>query len=232
MRAGGELVPMTPDLLKRIFGEATPDFSAQVCVQAGLVDLDPFAIDAFRTRWSQKAGNPRLLTLSDEQTLLDSELLVEGGLTYAALILFGQQKALGRYLAQAEVVFEYRSSGASGPAQDRIDYRMGFFLFHDALWQRVDLRNERQSYQDGLFRFEIPTFDEAVIREAVLNAVCHRERARSVHEQGAAGAAPGTLLSGRLRSGRIAASAAACRPAYDSDLLAGTWPGGPNQAGG
>jgi len=175
MRAGGALVPMTADLLRRIFDEAVPDFSAEVCAQAQVGDLDPTAIEAFRLRWAEKAGNPRLLTLSDEQTLADSELLVDGGLTYAALILFGQQRALGRYLGQAEVVFEYRSSEASGPAQDRIDYRMGLFLFHDALWERANLRNDRQSYQDGLFRFEIPTFDEAIIREAVLNAVCHRD---------------------------------------------------------
>lgn len=175
MRAGGDLVPMTPDQLKRILDEAMPDFSAQVCDRATLSDLDPSALRAFRTRWSQKAGSPRLLTLSDEQTLIDNELLVNGSPTYAALILFGQSHALGRYLAQAEVIFEYRSSEAAGPAQDRIDYRLGFFLFHDALWERVNLRNDRQSYQDGLFRFDIPTFDEAVVREAVLNAVCHRD---------------------------------------------------------
>lgn len=175
MRAGGDLVPMTSDQLKRIFDEAEPDFSAQVCDRATLGDLDSSALRAFRTRWSQKAGSPRLLTLSDEQTLIDNELSVDGSPTYAALILFGQSRTLGRYLAQAEVIFEYRSSEASGPAQDRAEYRVGFFLFHDALWERVNLRNDRQSYQDGLFRFDIPTFDEAVVREAALNAVCHRD---------------------------------------------------------
>jgi ATP-dependent DNA helicase RecG len=175
MRTGEALIPMTDEQLRRIHAETAPDFSAEICTGATVDDLDPDAIAAFRTRWAKKANTPRLLNLSDRQTLTDAELMVKGGLTYAALILFGGQQALGRHLAQAEIVFEYRSSEASGPAQDRKDYRLGFFLFDDALWEQVNLRNDRQSYQDGLFRFEIPTFDEQVIREAILNAVCHRD---------------------------------------------------------
>ncbi len=78
-------------------------------------------------------------------------------------------------LAQAELVFEYRSSEASGPAADREEYREGFFLWHDAIWNKINLRNDRQSYQDGLFRIELPTFDEVSVREALLNAVAHRD---------------------------------------------------------
>ena len=101
--------------------------------------------------------------------------MMDEGITYAALVLFGRSRSLGRLIGQVEVVFEYRSTEATGPAQDRVDNRMGFFLFQDDLWNRIDLRNDKQSYQDGLFRYEIPTFDEMVIREAVLNAVCHRD---------------------------------------------------------
>lgn len=107
--------------------------------------------------------------------LKNAELLVDGRLNIAALVLFGTREALGRHLAQAEIVFEYRSSEASGPAQERVEYREGFFLCHDALWERINLRNDRQSYQDGLFRYEIPTFDETAVREALLNAVAHRD---------------------------------------------------------
>ncbi|MCY1375936.1 hypothetical protein D9M69_633890 [compost metagenome] len=62
------------------------------------------------------------------------------------MILLGTRAALGRWLAQAELVFEYRSSDASGPAGDREEYREGFFVWQDALWDKVNLRNEKQSY--------------------------------------------------------------------------------------
>ena len=175
MRSGDSLVPMSDDMLRAIYDEAGPDYSAEVCPEASLSDIDPVAIGEFRERWAKKAKNPRIVSWSDEQTLADAELMLGGGLTYAALVLFGTRQALGRHLAQAEVVFEYRSQEAAGPAQDRQEYREGFFRFHNVLWNRINLRNDRQSYQDGLFRFDILTFDETVVREAILNAVCHRD---------------------------------------------------------
>lgn len=173
-RAGDDLAALGDAELRAMFAESGPDFSAETC-SATVADLAPEALAEFRARWTRKTGNPRLAQLTDTQLLSDADLLVEERLTNAALILFGTPAALSRHLAQAEVVFEYRSSEASGPAQDRVEYRQGFFLFNDALWHKINLRNDRQSYQDGLFRYDIPTFDEAPIREALLNAVAHRD---------------------------------------------------------
>lgn len=175
MRAGEELAPMTPDMLKRIFDEAGPDFSSEICAEASLADLDPAAIEQFRARWRRKSGNPALDQMSPEQLLEDAELVVDGGITYAALILLGTRQALGRHLAQAEVVFEYRSSEAASPAQQRLEYRQGFLLTLDEVWNTINLRNDLHHFQDGLVMLDIPTFNEIAIREAVLNAVCHRD---------------------------------------------------------
>jgi len=175
MRSGEGLVPMTPDMLKRIFAESGPDYSAEVCPQAKPVDLLPAAVEDFRRRWQRKSANPKLSSLTYEQLLADAELTVDGQLTYAALILFGSRQALGRHLAQAEVIFEYRSSEAPVAYQRRLEFRQGFFSFADELWTTINLRNDRQSYQDGLFRYDLPTFSEGVVREAILNAVGHRD---------------------------------------------------------
>jgi ATP-dependent DNA helicase RecG len=173
-RAGDALVPIPGDQLRAMFQETGPDYSAQP-VDATIAELSPEAMADFRARWARKANNTRILDWSDNQLLVDSELLVDGRVTIAALVLFGTRATMGRYLPQAEVVFEYRSNEAAGPAQDRVEFREGFFLFQDALWQRINLRNDRQSYQDGLFRYDIPTFDEVAVREALLNAVAHRD---------------------------------------------------------
>jgi len=175
MRRGEELVPMLADMLKRIFDEGEPDFSAQICSQANLEDLDEKAINLFREMWIRKSGNEALKNISTEKILLDTELINEKGVTYAALILFGTSKALTRYLAQAEVIFEYRSSHILGPAQQRIEYRQGFFSFYNDLWEKINLRNDMQHFQDGLFIWDIPTFNEKVTREIILNAISHRD---------------------------------------------------------
>ncbi len=174
MRAGESLTGMTPHVLKQIFDEAAPDFSAEVCPRATLGDLSGEAIEVFRRAWARKSS-PQVAGFSVEQLLGDSELAIDGRVTVAALVLFGSQKALGRLLPQAEVVFEYRSSETSGPAQQRLDLRKGFFLFFDELWQAIAARNDVQHYQEGLFVWDVPTFDETVVREAVLNAVAHRD---------------------------------------------------------
>jgi ATP-dependent DNA helicase RecG len=175
MRSGEELVPMTPDLLKRIFDEAQPDFSAEVCREATVDALAPEAVERFRKRWLEKTKRSELGELSVVQLLTDAELVVDGGVTYAALVLLGTHKALGRHLAQAELVFEYRSDEASIAYQQRHEYREGFLLFHDDLWNKINLRNDIFSYQDQLFRYEVPTFNENAVREAILNAISHRD---------------------------------------------------------
>lgn len=174
-RAGDDLAALGDAELKAIFAETGPDFSAELCPGAGLGDLSSAAVGLFRERWAKKTGDERKRLWTDAETLVNAELLVDGRLTYAALILFGTRVALGRWLAQAELVFEYRSSEASGPAGDREEYREGFFVWQDALWNKINLRNEKQSYQDGLFRMDLLTFDEVPVREALLNAVAHRD---------------------------------------------------------
>lgn len=175
MRAGDSLEPMPAERLRKIFDETEPDASAEICREASIADLEPTAIEEFRRRWRRKSGNAHLDQLSPEQLLTDAELLVDGQVTYAALILLGTRPALGRYLAQAEIIFEYRSSEASLTSQQRAEFREGFLSYYDRLWEVVNLRNDVQPFLDGLFMREIPTFNEEVVREAVLNAVCHRD---------------------------------------------------------
>jgi len=166
---------MTEERLRAVFAETGRDFSAEVCPAATFEDLDPVAIDAFRRRWIDKSGNERLAAIQGVQLLRDAELMEGDCVTFAALILLGTRAALGQHLAQAEVVFEYRSSEAAGPAQQRKEYRQGFFAFSEDLWQTINLRNDLQHYQDGLFVFDVPTFAERSVREAILNAVSHRD---------------------------------------------------------
>lgn len=175
-RAGDDLAHLADHELRTLFAEAGPDFSAQPCPGATLADLEPASLALFRERWARKSGDPRKRELSDQQTLRDAELLVDGDqVSYAALILFGTRDGLTRYLAQAELVFEYRATEAAGPAADREEYRAGFFAWQDALWKKINLRNDRQSFQDDFFRMDLPTFDEVPVREAILNAVAHRD---------------------------------------------------------
>jgi len=173
-RKGDSLVPMSSKVMRGIFAETGHDFSADICPEATIKDLDKNTVEEFRAKWIEKSGNTRIKNLSLKQLLTDCGAIKDNGVTYAALILFGTGSALDRFLPQTEIVFEYRSSNASGPAQQRKEYRVGFFACYDRIWEMINLRNNKQHYQDGLFIFDIPTFNERVVREALLNAVSHR----------------------------------------------------------
>lgn len=171
---GDSLIPMPEDVRRGIYEESGVDFSGRICALASVNDLDIVAIEEFRSKWIEKSGNKRLASLTVEQILRDCEAVTDDGVTYAALVLFGKREALGKYLPQAEIIFEYRSSVAAGPANQREEFRAGFFSYYNRLWELVNLRNDNQHYQEGFFVYDIPTFNERVVREVILNAVSHR----------------------------------------------------------
>lgn len=174
VRQDESLVGMSGERLREIYAEAGYDYSASVCEGLTVDELSQQAIEDFRSRWIQKTGNQQLRSISTDQLLADIEVAGDEGVTYAALILFGTREALRKHLPQAEVVFEYRSSNAAGPASQRVEFTEGFFLYFDRLWELVNLRNDKQHYEDGPFVLEVKTFQERAVREAVLNAVSHR----------------------------------------------------------
>ena len=140
-------------------------------------------IERFREGWIRKERLKEGGGLSElipnwgaDELLENAELVFDGRVTFAALILLGKKRALSRHLAHSEVVFEYRShEGSTGDAQQKSLQRDGFLAAADALWGLVNKRNDVQPYQEGLFKYEVQTFDEPTIREAICNAVCHRD---------------------------------------------------------
>ena len=109
---GDTLCPMPEDMRRRIYDEIGTDFSGKICEGATFDDLDETAIENFRSNWIEKSGNKQLVTRSRHQILIDCGAITDSGVTYAALILFGKNEALTRFLPQAEIVFEYRSRSA------------------------------------------------------------------------------------------------------------------------
>ncbi len=174
-RDGDSLVPMPPDEMRLIFAEAAKDFSADICEGACLGDLDPRAIAEFRTLWMRKSGIEEMSKWSDEKMLYDSEAVTARGVTNAAIALFGRHEAVCRLLPQAEIIYEYRDAEEPGPADNRVEFREGFFGCYDALWNEMAKHNTLQHYQDRFSIPDIPTFDERIVREIVLNAVSHRD---------------------------------------------------------
>lgn len=174
IRKGESLVEMDDEITRSILNETQPDFSAEILETLSIKDLAPQAIDGLRKLWAKTSNKPEYQSFSDQQILKAAGLLSDKGLTKAALILLGDEEAFKKYLPNAEIIFEWRQTRKTN-FDFRKEWKNAFFLVFEEIWQTIDQRNSRFPFQEGFIQREIPAFSEKVIREAVLNAVCHRD---------------------------------------------------------
>jgi ATP-dependent DNA helicase RecG len=93
--------------------------------------------------------------------------------------LVGKEEILTQRIPQAAVFLEYRKSESLVPYTNRQEYRQPFYKMIDMLWHDIDLRNDKIDVRENSYIFNIPYFNEDVIREAINNAITHRDYRRN-----------------------------------------------------
>ena len=176
MRTGESLREMSDEEIFKILSEQEPDFSAKICNGLTIGDLDPDAIRVMKQKYAEKNENPGFEGISDEQALSDLDLLVDGQLNYAALVLLGKSSTIRKYMSQNNVVIEYRNDPASIQYDDRIEIQQPLFLAIDSIWAYINqpTLNPQVHISENAYIFDIKLFNKETVREAVLNAIAHR----------------------------------------------------------
>jgi len=175
MRVGEDLLPMDDKTYLSIIQEQEPDFSQQICMEATFNDLDPIAIGVLKEKYARKQGNKSFMSLSDYQALSDLHLIDGEKITNAAVLLVGKEDFLNKTFPQAKVMLEYRNTEAQINFDNRQQFSQPFFLLIDKLWEAINSRNGNIPIREGAYIFDIPYFNEDVIREVVDNAFAHRD---------------------------------------------------------
>ncbi len=175
MRVGEELKPMDDKTFISIIQEQEPDFSEHICEGITIDDLDKDAIGIMKKRYAEKQKNPSFVSLSDVQALSDLKLIIGDRVTNAALLLVGKEEIISRFYPQAKVMLEYRNTESQIHFDSRKSFGQPFFLLIDELWKEINLRNGSVPVRKGPYIFDIPFFNEDVIREIVNNAFSHRD---------------------------------------------------------
>ena len=175
MRVGEELKPMDDKTFISIIQEQEPDFSEQICDSISLDDLDSVAIKVMKDRYAEKQKNPSFSSLPDTQALSDLKLIDGDKVTNAALLLVGKEEAINHIYPQAKVMLEYRNTESQIHFDSRKTFGRPFFLLIDELWEEINRRNGSIPVRKGPYIFDIPFFNEDVIREIVNNAFSHRD---------------------------------------------------------
>jgi len=175
MRVGDSLRIMSDEEMFAILQEQEPDFSAKICHGLTIADLNSDALDTMRLAYIKKQRNQAFQTLPIKQMLRDLNLLADSGLTYAALVLLGNQEAIVRFLPQAKVIWEFRFHDHQIPYDFREEVCGPLFIVIDHIWKLINDKNATKQLPVNAYIFSTLTFNETVIREALLNAVAHRD---------------------------------------------------------
>ena len=158
---------------------AKTDFSAQT------LDLGPEAVDRLeverlrRVLAAKEPGSP-LLGMPDEELLLKLGLLTANpGLkpTVAGLLLVGKEDSLKHAVPGHEAVYLHMRNQTE--YDRRVDSNRPLLALLEQFGQAIEPLNRIFTLKLGMFHFEIPDFPQEVYREALLNALVHRDYERS-----------------------------------------------------
>lgn len=181
-----ECVPMLPhERISRASSFGLVDVSAQPVAGCTLADFDPLERERLRQAVQQYGGDRVLLELDDEAmdgALGFTQRLADGSRvpTLTGLLLIGRESVLQQRVATHELAFQVLAQQAV-----RFNEFRRFPLLKALDWLETNFRpyNPEQELQVGLFRVPVPLVDMAAFREAVANALIHRDyhRMGAVH---------------------------------------------------
>lgn len=200
-----ECVPMLPhDRISRASSFGLVDVSAQPVAGATLADFDPLERERLRQAIQKFGGDRVLLELDDEAldgalgftTRNDSGERVP---TLTGLLVIGRESALRERVATHELSFQVLSREAVS-----FNEFQRYPLLKALEWLETNFRpyNPEKEVQIGLFRVPVPKVDMGAFREAVANALVHRDyhRLGAVHvrldDHGLTVSNPGGLMEG------------------------------------
>ncbi len=157
------------------------DYAGIEIPEARWEDLDPLEFERLRRliRESGAGADPPLVDLSDLEIAKALGVVTANGdirsIRAGALLLFGREEAVQRFVPTHEVAFQVLR-GTDVEVNDF--FRWPLFRVADELLGRFRARNTEEEIQMGLLRIGVPEYPEASFREAVANALVHRDYTR------------------------------------------------------
>ena len=175
---GPQCVPFYPhEHVSRRVNLGLLDYTAQSPSDARWEDLDSLAFERTRQTITALRGDAALLSLSDIE-LAQALQLVETRDTrlvpnIAGLLLLGRQTALERLVPTHEAAFQVLTADADVRVNDF--FRLPLIELIEEVQKRFDARIEEREILVGMLRLPVPDYSRSGFREAMLNALFHRD---------------------------------------------------------
>ena len=174
-RVGKNCMPLDPMAFQRMQVQtAAVDWSGAPANGLRLEDLDPLQIERARQILSSKAPSSGLLDLPEAAFLQGLEALRDGQVTHAGMLLFARRDVLAQRCPQAQFHYVFHD-GETSVSRNDID-RIPLLEAVERMEQVfLGPLNPEKEIELGLFKLRIPQFPIEGVREAVLNALTHRD---------------------------------------------------------
>lgn len=177
-RDGESLKPLNQSKMDEIRHQTPePDWSAELVSNATIDDLDEVAIAKARKMFKKvhsRIPAEEVNRWSDEEFLNKCELMADGKLTRAAIILLGKMFSDSKLRpAVAEVTWTLRDE-----KQDVVDYEhfsVPFILTVDEILAKIHNLTLREMPGGTLFPDTMKQYDDYTIREALHNCIAHQD---------------------------------------------------------
>ena len=162
------------------------DATALIVPDASWNDLDPLEFVRLRRMVEENPGDATLLKLSDREIAGALGLARPEGSrlrpTLPGLLLVGKESTLKDYVPAHEVAFQVLRG--TDVAVNEF-HHWPLLRIHEWLVEAIGVRNEEQELMIGGMRIGVPLYDRAGVREAINNALIHRDYSRlgAVHVQ-------------------------------------------------
>lgn len=175
-RDGESLVGLSLQELETIRSERQiDDWSAEVCSDATIDDLDPRAIALARNNFREKNQNKDFAAQVDGwpvETFLDRAKLTQGGrITRTTILLVGREEAV-HHLQPAVGQLTWKLEG-----EERAYEHFGppFLLTTGEMYSRIRNTLQKVDVPGRLVPLEVPKYEKWVVLEALHNAIAHQD---------------------------------------------------------
>lgn len=179
VRSGTESRPLAGDEIRHLAAtKSSGDYEVELVVGANYDDLDPEVIAEYRAKRAERQRRP--ITVDDKSMLVRAGAITEEGTpTVCGLLLFGFEPQ--SFLPQTGLIVvrfagtEVRGPGGLPGYSRREEMTGPLAKLVESAWQVVWEEMRVAAVVTGLKREEKGEYPSFAVREALVNAVCHRD---------------------------------------------------------
>lgn len=177
-RNGESLGALSVEELDRIRGQEKKDWSKQIVPNADISSLSPSAIATAKQKYKEKMNHPHIIAEVDQMNDLDFltklKLVINGGITNAALLLLGNEDNDYLFSTPPETSWRLFDSGES--IKDYEIFKIPYISVSDRVFSKI--RNLTYRYMPNqltLFPTETKQYDMWLLRELMNNSIAHSD---------------------------------------------------------